>query len=218
VSGTLHLEGVGHSVLDGGVQKPVLARITRSFDEGTFHVVSGPSGAGKTTLLSLIAQFLPPTSGTISLGEMTLTGMGVDAAAAWRRASLGMIFQTSRLIRVLTVAEHIEIASRIRRSKEARAEGHKLLNELGMGDKLAHRPHQLSGGEKQRVALAQALCARPTLLLADEPTAALDQGNAELVGRMLVRFARENCAVVVCISHDRTVIDMADESIFLERA
>lgn len=217
MSAALHLSNLAHAIADGGKLKPVLAPISRTFEAGRLHVVSGPSGAGKTTLLSLIARFVPPTSGTISFGDLILTDLPELAASKWRRENLGLIFQTSRLVRVLSVAEHVELAARLRRQVAARTEGLDLLDRLGLSGKLDFRPHQLSGGEKQRVALAQAMCTRPSILLADEPTAALDQGNAELVADILHQFAVTNSSVVVCVSHDRTVMDRADHNLQLLR-
>jgi putative ABC transport system ATP-binding protein len=127
------------------------------------------------------------------------------------------VFQTSRLVAVMDVVQHIRLAAAVRRQPDAIARGADLLAALGMGDKLNQLPAQLSGGEKQRVAIAQALCAQPDVLLADEPTAALDQANAELVAYTLRSYARERNAVVICVSHDRAVIDAADHLLKLER-
>lgn len=129
-----------------------------------------------------------------------------------------LVFQTSRLVGVMTVREHLRLAASIRGKPDAEAEGLAILGALGMGTRLNQLPAQLSGGEKQRVAIAQALCARPAVLLADEPTAALDQTNAALVAHTLRTFAIERQAVVICVSHDRVVMDAADNLLMLEKA
>ncbi len=214
----LVLESVAHSVLEAGVERPTLAPLSRRFAPGRFHVVGGPSGAGKTTLLSILSTAVRPTQGLIHWGKESLSGFSPERLARWRRAELGLIFQTSRLVGVMTVREHIHLAAAIRGRPEAAAEGLAILAALGMGKQLNKLPSQLSGGEKQRVAIAQALCARPAVLLADEPTAALDQSNAALVAHTLRTFARERNAVVICVSHDRVVIDAADELLMLEKA
>ncbi len=213
----LRLEGVAHAMAEAGRMKPVLATLSYSFAPGQFHVVGGPSGAGKTTLLSILALAIRATSGSVTWGREELSGLSPQRQTAWRRANLGMIFQTSRLVAVMTVAEHITLAATIRRQPAAAARGAALLELLGMADKHQQLPAQLSGGEKQRVAIAQALAAEPAVLLADEPTAALDAANADLVARTLREYARDRGAVVICVSHDRTVIDAADAILMLER-
>lgn len=214
----LSLAGVSHAVTEGGVAKTILAPISRSFAPGRFHVVGGPSGSGKTTLLSILSLTVTALSGAVLWGEENLSRLTPAAQAAWRRERLGLIFQTSRLVSVMNPAEHVRLAAAIRKRPEAEGEGLAALAALGMGDRLGQLPAQLSGGEKQRVAIAQALCARPAVLLADEPTAALDQANSALVAETLRRFAREHDAVVICVSHDRVVIDAADELLMLEKA
>ena len=213
----LTLDHIGHSVLEGGAEKATLAPLNRKFLPGILSVVGGPSGAGKTTLLSILSLTIRAAQGMILHGEENLTALKPAAASAWRRAHIGMVFQTSRLVSLMSVREHIHLAARLRGKSPAVDEGLSLINQLGLSDKLDTRPLQLSGGEKQRVALAQALCFRPSILLADEPTAALDQKNAERVAHTLRTYARDTGAVVVCVSHDRAVIDAADDLLMLER-
>jgi putative ABC transport system ATP-binding protein len=217
MSAPLVMQGVGHSLLEAGREKPVLAMLTRSFEPGCFHVVGGPSGSGKTTLLSILALAVRASRGMVLWGTQNLSQLSPARQAQWRRERLGLVFQTSRLVAVMDVVQHIRLAAAVRRQPDAIARGADLLAALGMGDKLNQLPAQLSGGEKQRVAIAQALCAQPDVLLADEPTAALDQANAELVAYTLRSYARERNAVVICVSHDRAVIDAADHLLKLER-
>lgn len=212
----LILEGLARSMLDSGQEKAMLAPLSRVFAPGQLHVVSGPSGAGKTTLLSLLALAVPPTRGMIRWGSLNLSQLKAPVAAAWRRDNLGMIFQTSRLVSVMNALENVCFGGAIR-GMDVRGEAGRLLGAFGLGDKQDHLPAQLSGGEKQRVAIAQALACRPALLLADEPTASLDAANAAFVAETLKSYARANAATVVCVSHDRTVIDAADELLTLER-
>ena len=212
----LMLDGVSRSMLEGGQEQRMLAPLTRSFVPGKLHVVSGPSGAGKTTLLSLLALAVPPSRGMLHWGQVPLSQLKPAAAAAWRRANLGLIFQTSRLVSVMTAHENVCFGGQIR-GLDVRAEADRLLDAFGLADKKRQLPAQLSGGEKQRVAIAQALACAPMLLLADEPTAALDAGNAAFVAQTLKSYARAQAATVICVSHDRTVIDAADELLTLER-
>ena len=218
MSAALILEHIAHQVIDAGEAKPTLAPLNRDFLPGLLNVVGGPSGAGKTTLLSILSLTVRAANGMILFGEHNLTALKPACATAWRRAHSGMILQTSRLVSLMSVNEHIHLAAATRGKVDAVEEGLSLLHQLGLGDKLSHRPAQLSGGEKQRLAIAQALCFKPPVLLADEPTAALDQGNAELVAHTLRTYARANHAVVICVSHDRAVIDAADDLLMLAKA
>ena len=212
----LLLEGVSRSVLDSGQEKRTLAPLNHLFAPGMLHVVKGPSGAGKTTLLSLLALAVPPTKGMLHWGKLNLTQLVSGAAGEWRRANLGMIFQTSRLVSVMNVLENACFGGTIR-GLRVEGEARELLDAFGLGDRLSHLPAQLSGGEKQRVAIAQALACRPALLLADEPTASLDAANAAFVAETLTAYARANAATVICVSHDSTVINAADALLTLER-
>ncbi len=214
----LTMDRVSHAIREGGVAKTILAPISRSFAPGRLHVVGGPSGSGKTTLLSILSLTVRAMQGAVLWGEDNLSLLTPAAQAGWRRERLGLIFQTSRLVSVMNPAEHVRLAAAIRNRPDAEREGLAALTALGMADRLRQLPAQLSGGEKQRVAIAQAICARPSVLLADEPTAALDQSNAALVAETLRRFARTHDAVVVCVSHDRVVMDAADELLMLEKA
>lgn len=214
----LLLEDVSHSVLDAGRDKRTLAPLNHAFVAGQFHVVAGPSGAGKTTLLSILALAVRARQGRILWGEHDLTALSPQQQGEWRRQHLGLIFQTSRLVGVMSVREHVRLAALIRGRPEAEGAGLAMLDLLGMAEKLNHLPVQLSGGEKQRVAIAQALCAQPAVLLADEPTAALDHHNSALVAATLSSFARDRGAVVICVTHDRVVMEAADYVLELEKA
>jgi putative ABC transport system ATP-binding protein len=215
---SLALDHVSHSVLEAGAEKRTMAQLNRRFEPGLLNVVGGPSGAGKTTLLSILSLTVRATQGMIHFGETNLTALSPAATKEWRRKHIGMVFQTSRLVSLMSVREHILLSARIRGSGAAIAQGLQRLKDFGLGDKLDSRPDKLSGGEKQRVALAQALSFDPPVLLADEPTAALDQHNAELVAHTLRAYAREKGAVVVCVSHDRALFDAADDILKLEKA
>lgn len=215
MSGALSLRDLEHHRPDSGGIKTVLARLNCEFAPGQLHVIAGPSGSGKTTLLSLLALAIRAAHGTIMWRGADLGALSVRQASNWRREHVGFVFQTSRLVGVMTVDEHIRLAAAIRRRPDAVDRGYALLSELGMHDKLSRRPSALSGGEKQRVAVAQALCASPSLVLADEPTAALDHPNAMRVTQALKSYASEQGATVVCVSHDQEVIGAADQLVTL---
>jgi putative ABC transport system ATP-binding protein len=218
MTAALILDHISHSVLEAGEEKRTLALLNRRFEPGVLNVVGGPSGAGKTTLLSILSLTVRATQGMILFGETNLTALSQAATRDWRRKNIGMVFQTSRLVSVMTVREHILLAARLRGVGTAIADGLARLQSFGLSDKLDARPDTLSGGEKQRLALAQSLAFSPAILLADEPTAALDQHNAERVAQTLRSYAREKQAVVICVSHDRALFDAADDILKLEKA
>ncbi|KAB7643916.1 ABC transporter ATP-binding protein [Polymorphobacter fuscus] len=217
MSAPLILNEVAHAIVEGAQRQPVLASLTWSFARGTFTCVSGPSGAGKTTLLSIIAGVVAPTLGTVSHGTTPVTSLSHRQRQQWRSKEVALVFQTCRLIDVLTVAEHMALVGRLRGRPDATTSGLAWVEKLGLGHRLSQRPADLSGGEKQRVALAQALAAAPSLLLADEPTAALDPVNARTVAEAIGHYARESGAVVIAVSHDATMFDAASDRLQLQR-
>lgn len=218
MSAALAVSDIHHEVSDGSAVKRTLSPLTRRFEPGAFHVFGGPSGAGKTTLLSLLSLAVRAAGGRIFHGGSELTALSAREAGAWRRTHLGMVFQTTRLVAIMTAQEHIALASRLRpHAPGAFEKGMALLFTLGLADQLHQLPGQLSGGEKQRIALAQALCFAPSIVLCDEPTAALDGANARLIGEILADYAHDQNAVVICASHDRALHELADHSFDLER-
>lgn len=213
----LRLVGVSHIAGTGAGRMPVLAALDIAFQPGRFACLSGPSGAGKTTALSILAGVVTPSLGEVWHGDRAISPLPDIARREWRRRHVGLIFQTCRLFDILSAEEHMALVARLRGSPAALGAGRGWLQRLGLGDRMHHRPGQLSGGEKQRVALAQALAAAPSVLLADEPTAALDAPNAEAVARTLADYAAETGAVVVAVSHDRSMFEAAHQRVELER-
>ena len=168
-------------------------------------------------MLSLLGGIAVPQAGRVMHCGVAVSAGDDAARRAWRTAMVGFVFQTCRLIDVLTVREHMALVARLRRDAGAEAAGVALATDFGLGDKLDSRPGALSGGEKQRVALAQALAHRPAVVLADEPTAALDSRNAAAVAAALRDYARREGAIVVAVSHDAVVIDAADDVVMLRK-
>jgi putative ABC transport system ATP-binding protein len=175
--------------------------------EAEFVAIVGPSGCGKSTLLNLIAGIDDPTTGTIELLGRPLGSLDEGARSALRLREVGFIFQRFHLLAVLTAAENVELpmaeagvprAERRRRARE-------LLEYVGLGERLQHRPPHLSGGEQQRVAIARALANRPRLLLADEPTGELDGRTGEEIVRLFERLNREQGTTLVTVTHDGSV-------------
>lgn len=165
---------------------------------GESVAIVGPSGSGKSTLLNLMGALDVPTSGTVLLNGRELTGLSDEELAAIRNRELGFIFQAHHLLPQLTALENVLLPVLTGRAEErARA----LLTRVGLGERLYHRPGQLSGGESQRVAVVRALINRPQLLLADEPTGALDHATAESLADLLVQLNREEGVALVVVTH-----------------
>jgi ABC-type lipoprotein export system ATPase subunit len=217
MSAGLVAEGLAHRVQDGVGIKDTLAFFSAEFRPGRFNAVSGPSGAGKTTLLSLLSLMVAPTNGVVIWNGKEISRRSPEEAARWRRQNLGLMFQHSRLMSLLTVREHIAMASTLRAKPAALEKGLALLERLGMTDKTELLPAQLSGGERQRVALAQALCAEPAIVLADEPTAALDDHNSAIIATTLSDYAKSRGAIVICVTHDKVVSAKADTIIEIRK-
>jgi putative ABC transport system ATP-binding protein len=185
---------------------------------GDYVALSGPSGAGKSTLLSLLGGLERPVTGRISVGDVDVTGLAGDGLAAYRRSTVGFVFQHFGLLETLSARENVEIAcalaglSRARRRQRAGD----LLDAVGLSDRATHRPGALSGGERQRVALARALANRPRLVLADEPTGNLDEASAFRVIGLLETLQEQWGYTLIVVTHNRSVAARARARLALE--
>lgn len=188
----------------------VFGPLTHEFHAGGFHVLAGADGPARACLLGLLRLVQSPLHGQIRWGEQILTALPQQEQTAWRRSELARVSRVNRLISVMTVRDHVRLAATIRGRPGGEEDGLHLLDALGMAARLDSLPDQLSSSEKQRLALVQALCVRPAVLLADEPTAALDRASAALAAHVLRRYARESGAVVICASYDAMMADAAD--------
>ena len=198
------IRNISKSYRRGNQIIPVLEGISLAIIEGEFLALMGPSGSGKSTLLNLIAGLDHPDSGTISVGDMDLTGLAETQLAAWRAAHVGFIFQFYNLIPVLTAFENIElplVLTNLSR-RERREHVRTVLRLVNLTDRMDHYPRQLSGGQQQRVAIARALVTDPTLLVADEPTGDLDRASAEDVLVLMERLSRDLGKTVIMVTHD----------------
>jgi ABC-type lipoprotein export system ATPase subunit len=184
---------------------PVIHGVTLEIAAGESVAIVGPSGSGKSTLLNLMGTLDTPTRGTITLDDQDLTRLDELALAAVRNRFIGFVFQAHHLLPQCTVLENVlvptlathEPALRDGATERAR----KLLDRVGLADRATHRPGQLSGGERQRVAVVRALINQPKLLLADEPTGALDRASAQGLGDLLVQLNREDGVTLVLVTH-----------------
>jgi len=204
VKPVLQLTGVGKSYRRGDEQVQVLVDFDFTLDAGEFVVVTGPSGAGKSTLLHVAGGLDAPDSGTVAVAGQDVWSMKTGARAAFRRRTLGFVFQFFNLVPMLTAVENVSLPLVLdgmrARSADARAE--ELLQRVGLGDRMRHRPAELSGGQMQRVAVARALVARPSLVLADEPTGNLDSHSSTEVLDLLRSLSDEEGTAVVMVTHD----------------
>lgn len=181
---------------------PILCGVSLSVARGEAVSVMGPSGSGKSTLLSILGTLEPPTSGTVTLAGRDPFRMGERELAAFRNRHVGFVFQDHCLLPQCSLLENVltpALVADARDDHPARARA--LLAEVGLAERLDHRPGELSGGEKQRAALARALILKPTLLLCDEPTGNLDRRSAEGVGELLLQLHREQQTILIVVTH-----------------
>jgi putative ABC transport system ATP-binding protein len=185
---------------------------------GELILFLGPSGAGKTTLLSLIGGLLQPTSGAVVVAGTDICRLTPTALAQFRLRQIGFLFQFFQLFSALTARENVEIPLRLAgySAPTARREAEALLHHFGLAHRLTHIPAQLSGGEKQRIALARALALQPPLLIADEPTGSLDSHNGEEVIRLLRRLVDQEQRTVLVASHDPRIVSVATRALRCE--
>jgi putative ABC transport system ATP-binding protein len=190
----------------------VLENISLHVKQGEFVAIMGKSGSGKSTLLSILAGLDQPTAGQVNLNGDELTNMSEEALALKRQSDIGFVFQSFHLIPTLSVYENIEFPLSIARKQEPSR-----VNELIKAVELDHRkssfPHQLSGGEKQRTAIARALVAQPKILFADEPTGNLDEKNADQVMQLLLELQKAFNTALVIVTHDPALAALADRTI-----
>lgn len=204
----------------GNTEVVALRDVTLEVQRGEVVALLGPSGAGKSTLLTAIGLINPPTSGRIHIGgQLVLDGprAALDLRA-FRRRHLGFVFQRANLIPFLSALENVQVAMEINDvvPRAAKQRARDLLDYLGVGDRARHLPEELSGGQQQRVAVARALANEPGLILADEPTAALDSHRGRQVMELFAQVARDRHAAVLVVTHDHRALDVFDRTVEME--
>jgi putative ABC transport system ATP-binding protein len=214
----LQLEGIEHQYGTGDAVVHALRGLELTVRPGEVVLVVGPSGGGKTTALLVMGLLLTPRLGTVRIGGQDVGELGERERARLRLRYLGFLFQEYNLLNALTSAENVALPLRYAGvgKDAAMSRARELLSELGLAHRTNHRPSALSGGEKQRVAAARALVARPGLVLADEPTANLDSATGKKVAEQLADAARTQGAAVVIVTHDLRLTDIADRVLHLE--
>ncbi|HET9187156.1 MAG TPA: ABC transporter ATP-binding protein [Acidothermaceae bacterium] len=212
----LELRGVSKIYGEGASEVHALRGVDVAVNAGELVAVMGPSGSGKSTLLTIAGSLEHPTSGEVVIAGQSLSGMSRNECARLRRRTIGYVFQDFNLLAGLTAAENVTLPLELdgTPAKAARAIGLEALDELGLGDRAGRFPDELSGGERQRVAIARAIVGHRTLLLADEPSGALDSVNGEAVMR-LIRTACQRGVAGVVVTHDAQLASWADRVIFL---
>ena len=215
---TVDIHALSHWYGKGSTRRQVLQGVDLQISAGEVVLLTGPSGCGKTTLLTLIGALRK-----VQEGEVEVFGQQLRGAARVQRQRLrrriGMIFQGHNLLRCLTAEQNVQMGADLLPNLgygARRDQAREWLRSVGLEDELGKLPHDLSGGQKQRVAIARALAAKPQLLLADEPTAALDSGTGREVVELLKRLAREQSCSVLMVTHDPRILDVADRLVRME--
>ena len=193
----------------------VLKGVNLSVQKGEILAIIGKSGAGKTTLLQIIGTLNRPTRGQVLIDGTDVFTMKERELAAFRNKHIGFIFQFHQLLPEFTALENVCIPAMIAREKEAdyKPRAEKLLRDLGLADRMDHKPNELSGGEKQRVAAARALMMGPDIILADEPTGSLDSQNKKELSELLLKLRKEYGQTILLVTHDKELANIADRVI-----
>ncbi len=208
---TVRVDNVNHFFGEGDSRNQVLFSNSIEIEAGQLVVITGPSGSGKTTLLTLIGALRSVQSGRIEILDRSLSGLqGTDLIAV--RRNIGFIFQMHNLFDSLSALENVKMAMQIGGcpAPEMRRRGTEILERLGLGHRIDYKPRALSGGQRQRVAVARALVNRPKLILADEPTAALDKDSSRIVVNLLKELTTRGGSTVLMVTHDNRILELAD--------
>lgn len=195
---------------------PVLVDVSLSVETGAFIVISGSSGSGKTTLLTLLSGLDQPTGGEIVIDGRAITGASEDELAPLRRSTIGFVFQSFHLVPSMTALENVMFPAELVGDSQAASRAQQLLERVGMAHRGDNLPSQLSGGEKQRIALCRAMINRPKLLFADEPTGNLDSENGKMVLDQMIELKNAHQASLVMVTHNPDIARAADRVLLLK--
>jgi putative ABC transport system ATP-binding protein len=210
------VEHVTKQVRDSSGTLTILHDIDFTLQPRQSAAIVGASGSGKSTLLAIIAGLDTPTQGSVRLAGTDLFVLDEDARAAVRAQHLGFVFQSFQLLGNLTALENVMLPLELQGRNDARTMATEMLRRVGLGERLAHYPKLLSGGEQQRVALARAFVVRPSVLLADEPTGSLDFATGETVMSLMFELNREAGTTLVLVTHDRSIAQRCDRQLHIE--
>jgi putative ABC transport system ATP-binding protein len=212
----IEIQNLHHSFGKGHLQIPVLNDINLQIPAGEIVILTGPSGSGKTTLLTLIGALRSMQTGSLKILDSELLGAS-QTQLVKTRSQIGFIFQAHNLLKSLTAWENVSMPLRLHpHIKDRQTRAVNLLTAVGLGDRTHYYPDLLSGGQKQRVAIARALVSQPQLILADEPTAALDSKSGREVVNLMQKLAKEQNCTILMVTHDNRILDVADRIIHME--
>ena len=214
----VEIQNLAHFFGKGALKKQILFDINLTLKTGEVVILKGPSGSGKTTLLTLMGGLRSPQSGSLKVLDSELVGASKNKLVAIRR-NIGYIFQAHNLLNSLTARQNVQMSLELHNhlsSQEMKAQAISILEAVGLGEHVHYYPKNLSGGQKQRVAIARALVSHPKLVLADEPTAALDSKTGRDVVDLMQKLAREQACTILIVTHDNRILDVADRIIELD--
>ncbi|GBL09899.1 MAG: DevA family ABC transporter ATP-binding protein [Microcystis sp. M54BS1] len=214
----IDIQNLNHYFGQGTLKKQVLFQINLKITEGEIVILTGPSGSGKTTLLSLIGGLRSVQEGSLQHFEKELRGASEEQLVQTRR-QIGYIFQAHNLLPFLTARQNVQMSIELQEhlgGRETEERAALILEKVGLGHRIDYYPDSLSGGQKQRVAIARALAGNPPLVLADEPTAALDSKTGRDVVNLMQRLAKEQHRTIVLVTHDNRILDIADRIVHME--
>jgi putative ABC transport system ATP-binding protein len=207
----LELNDVSKTYEQGNEKLTVLDHVSMRVNPGEFGAILGPSGSGKSTLLSIIGALTSPSSGEVKMNGRNVHNLCEKEQTSLRLKEIGFIFQQSNLVPFLTVEEQLVFVGKLNKQGDVlRKRARELLSHLGLAERSSHYPEQLSGGEQQRVAIARALMNEPRLILADEPTASLDQARGKSVVELLAKETKKRNIATIMVTHDETMIGHCD--------
>ena len=214
----LEAVNVAKDLGSGAAKVAALKGVSLTLGGGELTLLMGPSGSGKTTLLSILGCMLTPMEGTVSVCGHLTAGAGPEDLAQLRREHLGFVFQSFHLFPTLSATDNVRLALDVRGepSRAAKARSREALAKVGLSHKVRAYPRELSGGEQQRVAIARAIVGNPSIILADEPTAALDGDNGQAIMKILAGIAREQGRAVLIVTHDPRLLPFADRTVHIE--
>ena len=206
----LDLKDIQKSFQDGEEKRTVLNNLQFEVAAGEFVAILGPSGSGKSTLLSIAGVLMSADKGHIILDGQDISQATQKIWTSIRREKIGFVFQSHQLLPYLTVYDQLLMVAKMSRVKNLDQRIKELLNDLGISDCAKKFPKQLSGGQKQRAAIARAFLARPALILADEPTASLDEARGRQIAELLQKETKENHSAAIMVTHDERILDVVD--------
>ena len=212
------INNLNHFFGDGKLKKQILFDIDLTLNSGEVVILKGPSGSGKTTLLTLMGGLRSPQSGSLEVFGEELVGANKQKLVQTRR-NIGYIFQSHNLLESLTARQNVQMSLELHQGitiAEIRQRAIAILEAVGLGEHTDYHPQNLSGGQKQRVAIARALVSHPKMVLADEPTAALDGKSGRNIVQLMQQLAKEQGCTILIVTHDNRILDVADRIVELE--